>query len=229
MPILDWRPNHHPGSRDYPIRELIGAVERQDRQWDPGQMLNQGPNGACVGFSWTSEALAAPIRVDLNRLGIYAPTDPELFAHFLYGMAQYLDIWKGQEYEGTSVLAGAQAAHNAGLLHEYRWAFGLNDVLDTISAYGPVVIGINWYSGMNTAPNGAVRVSGNVVGGHAVVLTGYTRNNPKLGGAETVTIKNSWGTGWGAGGFADLPTTDLARLLSEQGEACVPVSRSYGR
>lgn len=228
--ILDWRSNHDPRSLNFPIRSILrSSVNRVDRQWPGGTVLDQGYEGACVGFAWTSEALAHPVPVDLTRLRAYAPKDPFAFARFVYRSAQHIDEWNGETYEGTSVLAGAKTMWNLGLLNGYRWAFGIEDVADTVSTYGPVVVGTNWYSGMYSAPDGLLTRAGTLVGGHAYLVTGYTKSNPRLGGAESLTVKNSWGPSWGRNGFADITLANMASLLAEQGEACVPTSRSYGR
>lgn len=229
-PVLDWKPRHDPRSRDYPIRTLLrSTTTRQDRQWPPGAVLDQGYEGACVGYAWTSEALATPVPVDLKRLRAYAPTEPNNFARFVYRSAQHIDEWSGEQYEGTSVLAGAQTMWNLGLLNEYRWAFNIQDVADTVANLGPVVVGTNWYSGMYQAPDGLLTRAGTLVGGHAYLIVGYTKSNPRLGGAESLTVKNSWGPSWGRNGLADITLDNMASLLAEQGEACVPVRRSYGR
>jgi C1A family cysteine protease len=41
--------------------------------------------------------------------------------------------------------------------------------------------------------------AGDVVGGHAVLLVGYDLNS------RLWRVRNSWGTGWGEGGYAWLP------------------------
>ena len=229
-PILDWRPNHDPRSRDYPIRTLLPVNgHRHDRIWKTGPVTDQGVEGACVGHGWTTEALAEPIGVDLSRLKVHAPTDPDEFARFLYGMAQYLDEWDGENYEGTSVLAGAKAAQNAGVLREYRWAFGLDDVIDTVVWKGPVVLGINWYEQMYNPVGGVLTKGGALVGGHCLTVVGYRASSIRLGGAPAAVLQNSWGKDWGTNGQADISLPDLGALLAENGEACIPVSRSYGR
>lgn len=229
--ILDWRPRHDPRSRDYPIRPMLSAAAtRRDRLWAHGPVTDQGREGACVGHAWTAEATAKPVPVDLTRLKADAPETPDGFAHFLYGMAQRLDPWPGEAYSGTSVLAGAQAAQKMGLLREYRWAFGgVPDVADTVAARGPVVLGIPWYEAMYEAPGGVLRRGGALVGGHAILAIGVTKSSTRISGQSTVTLVNSWGPDWGVEGVAEISVDDLAGLLREDGEACVPVRRSYGR
>lgn len=59
------------------------------------------------------------------------------------------------------------------------------------------------------------------MGGHAVMVVGYDDNkkikNSRPGGQETtgaILIKNSWGTGWGDGGYGWLPYDYVLRGLT---------------
>jgi C1A family cysteine protease len=118
---------------------------------------------------------------------------------------------------------------NAGLLKEYRWAFGLDDVIDTVVWKGPVILGINWYQDMYNPVGGVVRKGGKLVGGHCLLAVGYRTSSVRLGGKPAVVLLNSWGPDWGTNGMADISLEDLGALLKENGEAAVPVRRSYGR
>lgn len=237
---FDWVSRHDERSRNYPIRALLApaAVKRRRTLWEPGQILDQGQEGACVGHAWADEATASPVRVDLARAELPGteggkpwPRDPQAMAFAVYRQAQRLDDWPGEAYEGTSVLAGAKVMKSLQLVSEYRWAFGIDDVVDTLCAHGPVVLGIPWHSGMYGAPGGEITVSGEVVGGHAILASGFDPARVVNGKAPRPMIRltNSWGPSYGDGGSAWLTQDDLAKLLAEQGEACVPVRRSYGR
>lgn len=228
--VLDWKPNHDERSRDYAIRPTLrSSLKRKDRLWTPGPILDQGREGACVGFAWAAEAFAKPIPVDLARMKAHTPSTHNAYASFLYGQARYIDEWPGENYEGTSVLAGAKASANMGTVREYRWAFSMDDLIDSVIAKGPVVIGLNWYSGMYNAPNGVLKRSGTLVGGHALLVVGFNLASTKIPGKSTLIIQNSWGKTWGINGLAEITVEDLSALLKEQGEACVPTRRSYGR
>lgn len=232
LPVLDWRPNHRPESRNYPMATALPRQTRarKSKQYKVGARTDQGAEGACVGHAWTAEALADPVPVDLTRLKAHAPRDPDDFARFIYGMARYLDEWRGEDYEGTSTNAGALAMENIGLLKEWRWCFnGAPEVADTIAFKSPVILGIPWYESMYEAPAGVVQVGGEVVGGHCILASGVTTNSERLNGATTITLTNSWGTGWGINGQAEIELSKLGELLRQDGEACVPVRRSYGR
>ena len=144
-------------------------------------------------------------------------------AFSVYETAKTLDPWEGESYDGTSVLAGAKAVQklHPGKITEYRWAFSLQDVLRTLSYYGPVVIGIPWYEGMfEPDQNGLIAPTGWQVGGHAILVNGI---NVKKG---QVRLHNSWGAAWAKGGDCFLSFADLDRLLHEQGEACIAVKRA---
>lgn len=210
---LDRLPQFDERSRSYPIRALIGQPRLRPRMWRLTQRLDQGAEGACVGFGWAHELAAQPFPIRATNAD----------AHAIYKRAQQLDEWPGEQYEGTSVLAGAKAVQERGHLTEYRWAFGVDDVLAALSAHGPVVIGVPWYDGMtNTDTSGYLNVTGNTRGGHCVCLRGIQHHK----GGWTVIGRNSWGSDWGSRADFKLKDTDLGRLLSEGGDACVPVLRA---
>lgn len=229
---FDWVPRHDPRSRLYSLREVIPrGVPRREKLWKPGLILDQGSEGACVGFGWTAEALASPVRVDLTRLKFpHARTaDPTKFAQYVYRSAKLIDEWAGENYEGTSVLAGAKVMENVGLLKGYRWAFSLEEVTDALMLRGPVVIGIPWYDSMYETDGRVLKVDGQVVGGHCLLVIGYKPNVPEFGNGPGYWLQNSWGPLWGHQGLALINSVDLYLLLRQDGEACTPVYRSYGR
>jgi hypothetical protein len=214
-------------SRNFSIAEVVTAVEPRKRYWNPGTVLDQGREGACVGFGWTTELISSPkpFKVDFDKGNNYALD--------VYHRARQLDPWEGEDYEGTSVLAGAKVLQERGYIKNYRWAFGIEQVRDALIAEGPVVLGVNWYDGMyETRPSGLVTIEGPVVGGHCITLTGY---NPRArlagekGYHEGFRWKNSWGTSYGVNGLGFIKIEDLARLLNEGGEACVPMLREKVR
>lgn len=204
---------HDERSRDYAIREAIRPVPVASRFWTPGRVLDQGSEGACVGFGIAGDLSASPVRV--------REVSTEL-AQTIYHEAQAID-GVPDTVGGTSVNAGMKIAVRHGYYTGYRWAFSLEDVQQALLQVGPVVLGISWYSGMYEAPNGLVDVSGYVVGGHCILLTGYSR--PR----DAYRWRNSWGASYGISGSAYISAGDLFRLLiTERGEAAVPVGRQPG-
>lgn len=212
-PRLDRLTQFDERSRAYNIATLMGSAEPRSYTW-PCRVrdLDQGSEGACVGFAWTAELLASPKVVP----GLHNPD-----ALAVYRRAQQIDPWPGEAYSGTSVLAGAQAVQEQGRLKEYRWAFSTDDLAVAVSRKGPAVLGIAWYNSMyNPGPDGFLRPAGTVVGGHAILCVGYNVRG------RYFVLQNSWGRDWGTDARARISYEDLHGLLQAGGEACIPVYRS---
>lgn len=212
-PTLGRRIEFDERSRNYPIRSLIAATKKpRGYTWRCDAHLDQGQSSHCVGYAWAHEIGARPA---VDRV------TPQL-AIVLYRRAQTLDPWPGSEpdYYGTSILAGAKATQIHGRLGEYRWAFGLDDLIMAVGYKGPAVVGVNWYDGMfRPDEHGYIRPTGRVAGGHAVLVNGVSIKH------ERFRVHNSWGRAWGLGGYAWITLDDMGRLLREAGEACIPVKR----
>lgn len=207
----------------YPIRGLLGDAEQKLRSktWTIGQRLDQGREGACVGFAWTAELLARPYAI--RGCGQHT-------AQPLYYACQRADPFAGGEYPGavphmagTTVEAGAQILTAAGHYTQYRWARSERDIALAVAYKGPVVIGVNWFSGMYDAdPGGFIHKSGQYLGGHCTLIFGVD-----IAGGY-YKILNSWGRDWGLNGVCYLTRADMEALMEEQGEACLPVrARRY--
>lgn len=232
VPGLGRREHFDDRSRAYPIRARLTAAHfRTPRSftWACSTVLDQGSEGSCVGHAWAHEIAARP-KVH--------PADHAL-AMRIYNRAQQTDPWADTPpAEGTDVLDGAKAGVEFGYYSEYRWAFGLEEVVATIGYLGPVVLGISWYDGM-FAPDarGLIAITGQVAGGHAILANGVNVRWPATlpiaqrsfanlnQDVSTVRLHNSWGAAWGVGGEAFLRLSDLQRLLSQGGEACIPTRK----
>jgi hypothetical protein len=220
---LDWRSRHDPRSLSYGVRaRLEASAPIVDHVWPVGPVLDQGAEGACVGF-----AVADASNV-LERAGL-VPPDGKLCdaddAGRLYRFAQTVDEVPGEDYTGTSVLAGMQAGVEAGLFGGYLWAFGTRDIAQAVLQRGPVVIGIPWLSGMyETGPGGLVVVEGEEVGGHCLAVVGIRQKGPQGQPGPYFIWLNSWGPDYGAGGLGYVHHRDLAGLLHGRGEAAIPTA-----
>jgi papain like protease len=200
--------------REYPLRALIAAPSvRHYRYWYAnGWWGNQADSPQCVAYAWCHYLEDGPVMQTQPR------TPPVVSPGMLYREAQKLDEWEGEDYDGTSVRAGAKVLQALGYLQSYRWGASVADVVDALLEVGPVVMGTNWYEDMFTPDDaGFLRVRGALAGGHAYVLDGVNRSH------ALVRLKNSWGREWGQNGFAFMAIEDLGRLLAEDGEACLGV------
>lgn len=201
----------------FPVRAMLPrlAYDRpRTKIWKCFRILDQGQEGSCVGHGFAGEMLTRPF------------PDKSIThkdAVKIYKKAQTLDEYPGENYEGTSVLAGLKALQVLYTgVESYRWATSLNDVIAAVGYIGPVVIGVNWYESM-FSPNDSnfLDVSGEISGGHCVFMRGVDITK------KAFLIQNSWGRKWGAAGCAWISFYNFSRLLSEQGEACVIVHKAW--
>ena len=174
----------------------------------------------CVGFSVSHELIARPVVVP-GITGKFA-------VEKIYWEAQKIDPWNGgsypgasPRYEGTSVLCGVKVVQKLGYIEEYRWAFGLDDLILAVGHCGPAVLGLNWYEGMfEPASCGFLHVTGELAGGHAILCRGVNVRQ------RYFVLHNSWGPDWGDEGTAKITFEEMDRLLKEDGEAVIPTKRS---
>jgi len=222
--------------RSRKFRAIVGVEDLplQNKIWTVPVWNDQGQEGACVGFGWGHELAAQP-----------APymTDYD-FSMKIYHRAQQLDQWFGEDYEGTSVLAGAKAVRELTtptgqpLIEGYSWAFGTEELCRSLAFKGPVVFGCDWYEGMwDTDENAYIHKTGGRVGGHCVclnrvVLKKIDATKPLLWNnvnMETSFVRgrNSWSRDWGYYGNFRLSLVDLDALVKDGADACIPYGRHW--
>lgn len=198
---------HQPDRRDLRFAIRKATSSRKRKTWKDGTpSLDQATTPKCVGFGFSHWLLNDPIRQYIDPAGIYQ------FAKTLDGMGGG---------DGTSVRAGAQVLKALGFISEYRWAFDLDTLIYTLLEEGPVVVGTEWYSGMDapTGPNWRLTPTGRYRGGHAYLLNAVDTV------AQTFGMKQSWGVRWGNSGRAVISFADMEKLLRADGEACLAVER----
>lgn len=192
---------------------LAAAPLRNSRYWNAeGWWGNQGSAPQCVAYAWTHFLEDGPVT--------HSKAPPPLInPALLYGEAQKVDEWPGEGYDGTSVRAAAKVLQSLGHIGTYSWAWDLDTLVDAVLTAGPVVMGTNWYGSMfkPDPSTGLVKIEGAVIGGHAWEVNGVNRSR------AIARCKNSWGRDWGKKGHFFLRFAELARLIAEDGEACIAI------
>lgn len=207
---------HFPSLHFLAAPKLVGRTPRSFtynfRGYDP--RLDQGSEGACVGFGWAHELACYPAVVP----GI----DYSYAREKVYWAAQRRDQWGGGAYpgaapfmEGTSVLAGAEVVHQElHLIGGYDWFLTLDELI-LGAGYTPIVMGTDWYGGMfDTDANGFVHITGSVEGGHCWLVRGISLKK------RAFLARNSWGSNWGINGDFWISFDDMGQLIDAYGEAC---------
>lgn len=188
------------------LKDVVPETRPKEKSWRCDLYVDQGNIGACVGASWRHFLSAMPVKQ--SKGGTFMD---------IYHGAQRHDEWPGDNYEGSTVRAGAEyLMDELKLVKSYKWAYSTDDVLNALGHLGPVVMGTDWHQSMFTPDKeGIIRVKGKSVGGHAYMIRRYT---DKRGLAM---IHNSWNRTWGVNGCAWIPYEDLETLLRASGEACM--------
>jgi hypothetical protein len=196
--------------KSFPLSAVLPkqADKTKSRYWYQSYYWGEQTGPHCVAYAWTHWLKDGP--VTQNK---YKPNQLEM-----YRICQDLDEWPGNDYDGTSVRAGAKALLSQGLIKEYRWTWQAEELAQAIIKVGPVVVGTNWYNNMSyPSASGLIGIGGRIVGGHAYLLNGVNLTSGLF------RIKNSWGRDWGKKGNAYISFEHVQKLLNENGEACLAV------
>lgn len=210
VPIFDQR------SRDYSIVKSLPSQKLVSKTWECLTTLDQGKEGACVGFGLAHELLCEPVAAPPYLVNAaYAKKN-------IYWEAQKIDKRPGgsypgarPKYEGTSMLAGVKVLKNLGWITGYDWSFSVNDLALGIGHYGPAVIGVIWTDSMyDTDENGFVHPKeGYIIGGHCILCRGVNVAE------KYFILRNSWGKEFGNKGDCYISFEDMDYLLHMNGES----------
>jgi hypothetical protein len=124
---------------------------------------------------------------------------------------------------GGSGLAVCQAAKEMGWIKSYSHALSVTAALTALQTR-PVITGVDWYEGFDKPDsNGLVEISGQVRGGHEIVVVEVDAPN------KLVWLVNSWGLQYGVarnglkGGCFCWSWDTWDQLLGSQGDVTVPI------
>lgn len=148
--------------------------------------LDQGTEGACVGFAITNLLNANP------KPGVRGNKEAFDFYHRITVADRYEGDWRtGQS--GTSIRDGAKQAKSEGLFSGYAFTADVDVMLKWLMLKGPLYVGVPWYRSMDKISQGYARIfkDSGIRGWHSISIDGYdltTGDEYK----DNLVYPNSW-------------------------------------
>lgn len=204
---------HDPRSRGFAVaapRSVTISRSFRHKVYSPRPLPSQRI-GCCTGVDQCVKANATGNRV----MGKVLTMDD---AVRIYSRATQLDPWEGSyppEDTGSSGLAAAKAAKEAGIIERYEWIFGGAPQVLSVLTEHPVGVGTRWTQDMfNPDPRTLlVKPTGSIAGGHEWSIIGWSVRYRAFEGLCW------WGSDFGSNGMFRIGFDDLAALLADDGDA----------
>lgn len=200
-------------------RRKVGIYDQGIRTTYRGKTFPYG-TGSCTAQSGLGAMCTGPFNHRFRALSS---------ALAFYARETEIDEFDGifpEEDTGSSGLAAAKVMMERGWISRYEHAFNLQAALTGLLS-GPILIGVNWYDSMDRPDqNGLVSISpgAQVRGGHEMEVSELLLAvDGNYTGKDRVRIPQSWGYGFGDHGWIEMEIDTLARLLSEDGDATIPI------
>lgn len=194
---------------------------------------DQGPDGACVGFALASGLMGymaqtqpegtprrgrilSPRDAYEGARSIEAPQGPGAFPRAALQWARKRGLCLESDWPYDPTTLGAPSADAEGHREDNRLAgyaavaCNPHALKEAMYWHGPVLVVVEVHEGFWTPDaRGVVHDTGDVEGLHAVTLVGW--DDDVAAGRElgAFRLRNSWGAGWGQGGYCWLPYSYL--------------------
>ncbi len=228
---LGWIPDH-PDQRDFLFVRRRAAALPQSVNLRPycPPVYDQGQLGSC-----TANAIAAAVGFARHRQGLAYLIPSRLF---IYYNERVIENSVASD-AGAMLRDGMKTIAVQGVCSEHRWPYNIDkfstqpgtdcyesavshktltylsvpqdqlSMLDCLAQGYPFVFGISVYDSFMsdaTALTGDIPMPGpteTLQGGHALLAVGYDSSQ------NVILFRNSWGVGWGAGGYGTIPISYL--------------------
>jgi len=193
-------------ARDWKAGRLLAlkAAGYVPKSWECDAVLDQDGHPYCVGYGVAGYGNCAPVDDQ------YTNADGDALYREACAIGGYPD-----SEDGAYTRDGLKALRARGRIAAYAALPDVNAVAGWLANEGSVVVGTDWHAGMFDVVGGYVVPNGPVVGGHCYLLIGVD--------ADSFTLLNSWGIGWGDEGRARIRQEHFAGLLEREGEAWAAV------
>ena len=233
LKLVDVKNLQHPISEKLRFAPRPPSTKR--RKYRAYWQGDQGYTSECTIFTLLHWFDMGPISHPRSRGKFKGFPKPLYSTRELYCRAQTLDPWPGgcrtgggNDYDGTSSLAAMKLGQELGIIQDYSWEYeNLENVIRALLCVGPVMIGVNWYEGMELpSPGGRVKynehtavmtATGNIIGGHQTLIDEIDLNRK----GREFGIFNSWGPEWGVNGRAYVSLETMEFLLKNEGDFCL--------
>jgi hypothetical protein len=203
--------------RGSPLRAVATAGKPRERAWVLERGLsNQGATPHCVAYAANHCLEAAPYVHDLQW--------DAAKLRDLYRRAQKQDGFP-LPHDGTTARAMMRVLQEDGLITAYLWAQDEDQVRAHLLERGPLMLGSDWFTGMDDPGAGAAYVTpeGEWAGGHETLIRWYYGPRHKTF-PDTYELVNSWGESWGDRGLFRLKAEHFRYLfLQLNGDVVLPV------
>ncbi len=182
--------------KDWGLDKYLQSINKKNivyKTWKTGKIYNQ-ESPSCVGC-----AAALLLSSEPNPIAFAKVPDPE----FILKEAKKFDE---TAKTGTSLKSGLKAIQKLGYVKSYYYSDKIDEILVAIMNLGPVIVGVDWYHGMNDC-TGQLIAGGGVAGNHAFLIYGVDLEKKQF------LLANSFGEGWGWKGKAQVDFVTMNKIF----------------
>lgn len=169
--------------KDWGIDRYLQSIDKKNisyKTWKTGGIYTQ-EGASCVGCASAMLLASEPNAIESKNI-----PSPE-------AILEESKKFDKVEKVGTDMKSGLKALEKMGFVKSYYYSDKIDEILISVLNLGPVVIGVDWYYGMQHC-SGILKKTGGLLGQHAVVVYGVDLKKGYF------LVVNSHGEDWGKDG-----------------------------